>query len=292
MKGRDIVLFAVLTALVIAAGFLSNVKADDDDDHVLSFVNKTTKDIYVEVKTSHDPNPGDRVEKSYFVPAEGSDDVLLDEGTYWVFYWACGQDQPGVDQPFDIKVNLDNDYQIIVYPCDANPTKLNVRNHLAETVTLELIGYEEYSYEVAPGLTAVEVFSGENIYKYDACDGDFSGVVDIKKNGTSSLTLPSCEWFDDPAVVYGAGNIAKFNIINHASFPVILSIIGPMNDLVEIGPGENSLILVAGSYEFSYYLNYELVTGSFFVPPNGNGVLFLSPEYTIDYGLVEQEDLE
>ena len=46
------------------------------------------------------------------------------------------------------------------------------------------------------------------------------------------MTLHSCEWHAAPARIYGPLNPTKFRLINHADFPVILSLVGPENYLV------------------------------------------------------------
>ena len=65
-----------------------------------------------------------------------------------------------------------------------------------------------------------------------------------------------------------------------------------MNDLIEISPGINRADLVVGVYTYSYYIDYEVISGTFIVTPNGIGALLLSPEYTIDNGLLVEEEFE
>ncbi len=291
MKGQNKYLLAALVALMVAISVASIVNAADD--HSFSFVNNTHKDVYVEAKRSHDPYPHSNLERGFTVPAGGSGDITLDEGEYWIFYWSCNNDNPDVDTPSDIKINLDEDYQLVLEPCDRQSTVMEVRNHTGETISLELSGADTETYTIEPGLNRINVTSGETIFKYDACDPlrDFNGVIDIHPAGITDLLMRSCEYFDSPEFEFGAGNVVNFNIINHASFPIILEVIGPMSDLMEISPGINPVSLVAGNYSFNYYLDYQPVSGLFSVSPNGNGILLLSPEYTIFYDGLLDEDI-
>ncbi len=155
-----------------------------------------------------------------------------------------------------------------------------------------MIGYEDETFEIPPGFSIIEVFSGETVYRYDACDRDFNGVVDILPNGTTQFYMYSCEWYDSPDRVFGAANVANFRLINHASFPIILSLVGPENYLITVSPGENRVRLVAGVYKYAYFIDFQQVTGTFFVSPNGNGIAMFSPAYTIDNGLIDESTQE
>ncbi len=291
MKEKSVFFVALLIAVLIAVVTTTIVFAATS--YTYSFVNMTHKPIYVEIKTEYDIDAYDNIHKSFTVAPGGTVHTTLNKGTYWVYYYSCAVDNPGTDRPFDYEINLDSDIEAVIYPCDAKPTWLNVRNHTPETIDLDITNkVDEESYDVEPGLTQISVFSGENFYNYDACDSDLSGVIDVHPAGTTQLILPSCEVFVSPEYIYGASNIANFNFINHASFPLILTIIGPMNDLIEISPGINRADLVVGVYTYSYYIDYEVISGTFIVTPNGIGALLLSPEYTIDNGLLVEEEFE
>ncbi len=180
---------------------------------------------------------------------------------------------------------------LTLYPCAHQPTKMQVKNHLGKKVNLELFGYKDYEMQIKKGKNKVELFSGLYTYTYEACPGRVvSGEVKVLKNGTTQLVLHSCTWFDDPARIYGQPNPVKFRIINHATFPFYLTLIGPENYLLQVEYGINRYQLVAGVYQYSYYLDYTLHTGTLVVTKNGLGVLVLSPTYV--YGFVEEDGLE
>ena len=292
MKGQNKYLLIALIALVVAIGAFTSVRAAEDK--TFRVVNYSSRDVLVEIYSTpsivngygnHDTDD-EGVIKIFIVPAGGSSEVLLDKDeTYYYAYLACGTEI--VDAGF----KMDENIELLIYPCGRSHTTMEVRNHTNETITLILIGLDEEDYTIEPGLNRINVISGENVYSYEACNPilEFGGVIDIDPNGITDLLIRSCEYYDSLVFEYGAENVVSFRIINHASFPMILSVVGPMSDLIEISPGVNRVTLVAGSYTYSYYMDHELISSSFFVDPNGNGMLLLSPEYTISTGFVEEE---
>ncbi len=295
MKKNKMLIMAIFGVLIIAGMAFTSVMANGTS--TFKVTNLTNRDVYVEVYGYEDADYGgwgtdlsdpdgdsdSSAAKRFFVGAGGTAEVELDsDDTFYYKYLACGQ-------LFDAKLVMKENVSITIYPCDSIPTVMQVKNHLAETVTLKITGYAENEFEIAPGFTIVKVYSGLNTYNYDACDQDFNGVVDILASGKTQFFLRSCEWHASPARVHGEPNPVNFHIINHASFPMILTLIGPENYLVTANPGRNTFQLVGGSYEYNYYMDYQNISGGFFVPQTGNGNVVFSPEYTIDYGVVESE---
>ncbi len=301
MKNRIVlVLLALLAAFATAFGVYATVRAATNTKTV-KVVNKTRRDIRVEIysewqaKTFYgtldleDSNEDFRI---FIVPAGESVEVALEEDkTFYYAYRACGSTTT-TDSIIDGELVMKKDITITIYPCENQKTTMQVKNHLGKTISLELIGYEDETFDIPPGFSVIQVFSGETIYKYDACDRDFNGVVDILPNGTTQFYMYSCEWYDSPDRVFGAANVASFRLINHASFPIILSLVGPENYLLTVNPGENRVRLVVGVYKYSYFMDFQQVTGSFFVSPNGNGIAMFSPAYTIDNGLIDETTQE
>lgn len=283
MKKHKIIFVALLVALLVSTGaFQNTIAADsrspllDDGKSVLRIVNNSYVDVTVTLVSGPD------APKDITVPAGTSDDSELTDGTYEYEYQYCDLGGPG-DDKIDGEIDLNGkDYKMVLYPCAHQPIKMLVMNHLSEEVTLDLFGYDEYSVDIEPGRNKVELFSGDYIYDYDACGLDFAGEVHVLKNGTTTLILHSCEWFTHPARIHGHPNPVKFRIINHASFPLILTLIGPENYLVTASPGVNYYTLVAGSYKYSYYLDYALHSGTMLVTKNGIGAIVLSPSYIFE----------
>jgi hypothetical protein len=290
MNKQRIIYIALMVALLLSTGVFQQTLAAGNQsaamqttESILSIINKTNATITVTL-TSKDGAPFNKVIK---IPAHSNDDSELEDAVYRYEYPYC-------DDIIDGDITLDGkDIEMIIYPCAHQPTKFIVNNHLSEAVSLELLyGYEEYVFEIELGKNKVEVFSGNYYYNYDACNTDISGDVFIRKNGTSSLVLHSCEWFTDPARIYGPLNPTKYKLINHASFPIILTLIGPENYLVTVNTGVNRVKLVSGNYRYSYFLDYQLTSGSMYVPVNGTGGLTLKPAYVMSNGLEEGDDSE
>jgi hypothetical protein len=269
MKTGKLILIAVLMAVLISTGFVQNAQAAQKE---FTVNNLTNEDVVVKLKIPW--------EDAHYVTAPAGTEVseLLDEGTYIVKYSVCGTD-------YHFQLLIDDKYTLTLYPCKTQPTKIQVKSHLSEKVVLKLYGYEDYEVDIKPGMkTKVELFSGNIDYEYVACGGqEFFGELMVAKNGTTQLVLHSCEWYLDPARIYGQPNLVKFKIVNQASFPVILTLIGPSNYLVTVEPGINVFTMVSGSYKYSYYQDNQPVTGSMVVTQNGLGVLVITPSYVIGY---------
>jgi hypothetical protein len=289
MKGKRIITLAIMAMLMIAAGAYTSAFAGEDES-VFSVVNRSDQDVQVEVYNREDIEYGvndendDGVVRIYIVPANGSNDILLDnDDTFYYKYQACGR-------LFDGELDMEEDIQLVIPACRKALTKLQVSNHLGETITLTMVrDGDDETFEIEPGFAIIDVFEGENIFSYDACDTDFSGVVFVKANGRTKFYMRSCEWYDSPARIYGGLNPVNFTLINHASFPMIVTLLGQENYLITVQPGENRVRLIAGSYEYMYYMDYAEISGVFFVPGTGNGKMIFSPSYTIDNGIVEDE---
>jgi len=71
----------------------------------------------------------------------------------------------------------------------------------------------------------------------------------------------------------------KFRVANHASFPVDMYLIGPYTYYLKIYPGMNQYIVVAGSYNYGYYLDNNLYSGRINVLRNGSVLLVIRPEH-------------
>ncbi len=292
MKERKVVLLSFLGALLVAVLVFGTVQAADPK-HKLTIVNKAGGgDILFVIKDQYQldfPPPNldladeqDAVVEKVVLERGETEKFELEEDTYWVFYEACGEF-------WDAEIKLDEDYKLIVYPCANRPTKMRINNHFDDTITIKFDGYDEYEFDVDFGKNKVELFSGNYDYTYEACGGEIFGEIWVKKNGTTDLTLHSCAWYEDPARIHGPLNPVKYKLVNHASFPLILTLIGPENYLVTADPGVNVVQLVAGSYKFSYYLDFQTHAGGMFVPKHGNGSLILRPAYVIDNGLAGAE---
>jgi len=284
MRTGKIVIIAVFMAMLVSTVFVPDVYADEKN---ITINNKSDENVVVEFELIADYYWWQEPEL-YFINAVAGNRTTekLEANAYIVKYSHCGTD-------FDFEILLEDEYTLVLYPCQTQPTKMQVKSHLAEKVVLNIYGYEDYEVDILPGVkTRVDVYSGNTDFEYTACGGQvFFGEVWITKNGKTQLVLHSCEWFTEPARNYAQPNPVKFRIINHASFSIIMQLIGPQSDLVTINPGVNRLTLVSGTYKFSYYQNNQLVSGTMVVTPNGLGVLIVSHSFVMDY-VDEFDDLE
>jgi hypothetical protein len=281
MKNKKVLLLSLIVTLLISAWVFNIAMAaplSDDDTYAFTVINDSEKGVTVTLTGSTE---------SYEIEVEKGDkesiQVVPDE--YLVEYPSC-------DDILDFDADLtEKGYSLHLYPCAHQPSKLQIKSHLSEDVVLELFGYKDYEIDIKPGFNRKKMFAGIYTYSYEACDGQvFSGEVTVGKLGISQFYLHSCEWFSDPVRVYGSGSVVNFKIIDHASFPLILTLIGPENYLVTVNPGVNIFTMVAGTYKYSYYLDYKIHTGTMLVTKNGTGSLVLSPSYV--YSFVDDTELE
>ena len=274
MRSGKIIIIALLLTLLVTIGYYQDVQAKQDD---ITIVNKSKQDVTITFS-------GDKIYKISVASGEKATDNM-DHDTYVVTYTMCGMD-------YDWTLKFNEDDKIVLYPCQNQPTKMQVKSHLGDDIELIIDGYDDYEVDIEPGKNKVELFSGNTYYEYEACGGQvFSGELFVEKNGKTQLILHSCEWFTHPARIYGQPNPVKFRIVNHASFPIIMTLIGPESYLVTANPGVNVFTLVSGSYKYSYFQDYKLVTGSMVVTKNGVGVLVVTPAYVYDY-VDDTDDLE
>lgn len=277
MKSAKITLIAVMIALFVSIGFVQIGQAAKSAQSEFKITNKSDEEIKVVLR-------GDKTYRFTVLPGDKvTEDV--DEDDYRVTYSYCGKD-------YDWELEFDDDYKLVFYPCRTQPTKMQVKSHLAEDIVLNINGYEDYELDISPGKTRVALFSGDMTYDYTACDDQvFSGEMVVAKSGKSQLILHSCEWFTEPARTYGQPNPVKFRVVNQASFPVIMTLIGPENYLVTVNPGINVFTMISGSYKYSYFIDAKFNTGNTLVTQNGIGVLVITPSYVFDY-VDESDDLQ
>ena len=198
--------------------------------------------------------------------------VEIVKGDYTLEYTSCGDS-------YDDTLTLEDDFTMTIYACGVKPTKMRVKSHLPQKIVLKMDGPDDYKFTIKLGKTKVNLLSGWYVYSYDACGTTFSGEIRVTKNGKTELLMHSCEWFAEPARVYGKPNPVKFKIANHASFAVDMYLVGPYTYYLKVYPGMNTYILVSGSYEYGYYLDNQLHSGYIAVLRNGSGMLTITPAH-------------
>ena len=224
------------------------------------------------------------------VPRTGEKTKELPKGEYTYVYEACKTVYSGT-------LKLKNDVEWEFYPCGVEPSKMRFNSHFADDITVTLYGPlempdpEEESFVVELGGNPIpDILSGHYIMSYEAACSTvavdpktvFSEEIRVLKNGTTQITLHGCEWYASPARVYDKPVPVKFQIVNHASFPLILQIVGPEGALLDVNPGVNTFTLIYGTYKYGYFLDGVYHTGYMMVTKNGLGQLVLKPSHIFE----------
>jgi hypothetical protein len=181
---------------------------------------------------------------------------------------------------------------------------MRFNSHFAQTITVNMYGPlempepedEEFTVELG-GNPISDILSGTYIMSYDAACGPtdpgivtFSEEIRINKSGKTQVTLHGCEWYEHPARIYDKPVPVKFRIINHASFPIVLQIVGPEGALLEIRPGTNLVNLIYGTYKYGYFLDGKYHSGYMMVTKNGLGSLVLRPSHIFELPSTGSQD--
>lgn len=195
------------------------------------------------------------------------------EGKYKYSYGACGE-------KFSGEITVEDDQQwLTIEPCGAVPeyAKFVVDSHLGDALTLQLVGPQSYDLSISLGRNKfISLQTGFYTYSYTACGGTLTGEVRVTKNGTSRLTLYSCELVALHPSTFTGRTPSNLRIGSHYNFPLRMTLSGPTSYSFEIVPGLNRLNVVDGTYTYSYTAYGRFVTGSFVVGEPGTSFI-ISP---------------
>ncbi len=198
------------------------------------------------------------------------------EGTYKYTYTACSGEK------FSGDLTVTDDLQwLIIEPCGALPeyAKFVVDSQLGEGLTLQLVGPSSYDLAISLGSNKfIALQTGWYTFTYTACGGSNTGTVRITKNGTTRLTLYSCEVMGLHPLGQAAPVSVPTNlrIGSHYSFPVRVTLSGPIAYSLEIQPGLNRFDVLNGSYTYFYSAYGHFFSGSFAVGEAGTSFI-ISP---------------
>jgi hypothetical protein len=263
MKKQRLLLVAILMAITLA--FLIPGVALAKDKIKLTIYNYTKDDITVKLDGEED--------FEVLVPGGGKESIELTEGEYDYEYFAC-------NVTTDATLDLDKDFKMYIYACDTVPTKARIKSHFSDDLVLEMVGPDDYKFDISLGQQSVNLFSGVYIYSYKACDTVFSGEIRVLKNGTTELMLHGCEWWESLERIYAKPVPIKVRIINHGNFPVDITLVGPETYYLTVLPGINVYKIVYGTYTWAYYLDYQYTTGVFKAEKHGLSVFTITPNRT------------
>ena len=288
---KKIVLIILTLVLLLGSLPLQNASAATTITKYDFSVKNNVNDTVVITLTSEELNDdGDNI--IYTVRVLRFDEITkeLPKGDYGYEYTVCNATYIG-------KLKLKDDVAWELLPCGIAPTKMRFNSHLADKVTVTMYGplempepeEQEFTVELG-GNRIADILSGTYIMSYEvACStvaadppDVFSEEFNIAKSGTTQITLHSCEWYASPARIYAKPVPVKFQIVNHASFPLILQIVGPEGALLNINPGVNTFTLIYGTYKYGYFLDGAYHTGYMMVTKNGLGQLVLKPSHIFE----------
>lgn len=292
---KKILIITVLLAIMFAGIFVLPAFAATEK-YTLSVKNHLNDRIVISL--IEDSDSDQPAEYQFAVDRFDDAEKELPKGSYKYEYEACGR-------WFSGSFNLKKDVNWEILPCGVEPTKMRFNSHFAENITvtmygpLELREPEEEGFVVELGGNPIsDILSGHYIMSYEAACSTvgtdpvtlFSEEIRVLKNGKTQITLHGCEWYTHPARTYDKPVPVKFKIINHASFPIILQIVGPEGALLEVNPGTNLVNLIYGTYKYGYFLDGEYHTGYMMVTKNGLGQVILKPSHIFELPTTGSED--
>ena len=276
---KKILIFTLILTFVLASLPLQTVLAETEYDFKVINYNRFSITVKL-TEVLEEGETGDPEEYEIDVSRFDSKTKELPKGVYDYSYGhPCGGTQIGT-------LKLDKDKTWKIYPCQVAPSKVRLNSHFSQDITVNLYGPlempepddEDYTVELG-GNPINDILSGTYILSYEACDSIISDEIFIMKNGKTKYTMHGCEWYTSPARTYDKPVPVKFKIINHASFPVVLQIVGPEGALLNINPGANVFTLIYGTYKYGYFLDNTYHTGNMMVTKNGLGQLVLRPSH-------------
>jgi hypothetical protein len=283
---KKIILFSILLVLIFGGMFSqSALAATKYSFTVINHINDKIV-IYLVEDTDDDDPQEYQISVERFSEAEKN----IVKGDYLYEYDVCGRTISG-------EIDIKKDIVWEIMPCGVEPTKMRYNSHFSENITVTMFGPlempepEEESFVVELGGNPIsDILSGHYIISYEAACSTvgtdpttvFSEEIRVLKSGKTQITLHGCEWHSHPARSYDKPVPVKFKIINHASFPLILQIVGPEGALLEVSPGVNLVNLIYGTYKYGYFLDGKYFTGNMMVTKNGLGQVILKPAHVLE----------
>lgn len=278
MKKKILIFTLILTFVLASLPNQNSLAASKYNFKVKNYNRFSISVKLTEVLEAGDPDEP----KEYVINVERFDSKTkeLPKGVYTYSYnHPCGGTQSG-------QFELEKDTTWRIYPCQVAPSKVRLNSHFSQDITVNLYGPLEMSdpdeddYKVELGGNPInDILSGTYLLSYDACDTTFVEEIFVTKNGKTQFTMRGCEWYASPARTYDKPVPVKFKVINHASFSIVLQIVGPQGALLNVNPGVNQVTLIYGTYKYGYFLDGAYHTGNMMVTKNGLGQLVLRPSH-------------
>ena len=283
---KKIFLITILIGIAVSTIFVQPTYAETEK-FTLTVTNHFNDLIVITLVEADDDDPD---EYQISVPRFDKVEKEFPKNTYNYEYEACGKIVTG-------ELSLKKDRKLEILPCGVEPTKMRFNSHFADKITVTMYGplefqdpgEEEFVVELG-GNQIPDILSGHYIMSYEAACSTvgvdpatvFSEEIRVLKSGKTQITLHGCEWYTNPARTYDKPVPVKFKIINHASFPLIVQLVGPEGALLEVNPGVNLVNLIYGTYKYGYFLDGTYHTGYMMVTKNGLGQVILKPAHVLE----------
>ncbi len=124
---------------------------------------------------------------------------------------------------------------------------LLINNKTGETLQLNLVGPQTYTFTVLPGKSTQLVEPGKYKYTYLACQGKKTGTFTISKNG-KLLTLAACSKNQKQK-----SKEVKVRIDNRTGGVVWLNLVGPTTYQFSLKPGSSVIWVIKGKYQYTAF---------------------------------------
>lgn len=122
---------------------------------------------------------------------------------------------------------------------------LLITNKTGETLQLNLVGPQTYTFTVPPGKSTQLVEPGKYKYTYLACQGKKSGTFTISKDG-KKLLLASCSKNQK-------GKLVRVKIDNKTGGFVWINLVGPASYQFSLKPGNSEIWVIKGKYTYTAF---------------------------------------
>ena len=294
---KKIFFITILLGIVFSSIFVQPTFAATEE-FTLTVINHINDKILITLTEMDPDDPADPDVYQFAVSRFSEVEKDFPKNSYIYEYEACGNVVTG-------ELSLKKDRKLEILPCGVEPTKMRFNSHFADKITVTMYGplefqdpgEEEFVVELG-GNQIPDILSGHYIMSYEAACSTvgvdpatlFSEEIRVLKSGKTQITLHGCEWYTHPARTYDKPVPVKFKIINHASFPLIVQLVGPEGALLEVNPGINLVNLIYGTYKYGYFLDGTYHTGYMMVTKNGLGQVVLRPSHVLPLPITESTD--
>jgi len=265
MKKIRVLIILVLGVILLAA--LASATSAAPATYEFTVNNKTSKTLEVTLLGA----------QNYIIssPAGQKTHTDVKPGVYQYSFYDCGQLFIGT-------VNMNKDRELKITLCNASSggtgtdgtstelVEIVLNNKTYKTLTVALVGVQNYSFDLVPGKTFAEVYKGTYQMSYYDCGELQFSTVKINKDGFQ-VKFYNCGEVTDEGSTGGTVNPSttspgpdeiQFFVKNetYTSFDILF-----LSDLVytyNVIPGKNKISIQPGYYQYSYYACGELWVGN------------------------------